>query len=227
MSIAAENSCVKTATIFLLVLPYVALQFWNGFYLPMMSQSAYLYWTYDLAANLLLPAIIYWQLTKRQVTPCAYGFAKPYFLYDSNTLLGQSAALFLFAGFVYFVESKVLWGLYASPNTFSYTMVMPSDSTLKLLVNVYFSATAGLVESVVYLGLMKLMLQHFVTGRAGNIIFVFASTLIFASVHWEQGVMPMFTAGCMQLIFSLAYLRIQYLPPFIAAHAAIDFVIFY
>lgn len=218
---------IRTQEITLLILPYVALQFFNGFYLPLMSQSVLLYWTYDFAANLVLPIMIYWQLTKLKMPPCKYGFEKPYLLYDSATLLTQSAGLFLFAGFVYFVEKKVLWGFYTSPNNFSYALVMPSDSTLRFLVNVYFSATAGIVESVVYLGLAKWIVEQRFKGRAGNIIFVTISTLIFASVHWEQGVMPMLTAGCMQLIFSLAYLRIKYLPPFIAAHAAIDFVIFF
>lgn len=227
MSASFINPRAVDSRIALLVFPYVAIQFLNGFYLPMLSQSAMWYWAYDVSANALLPIYIYWQLRKINVLPKAYGFKNPHYLYDSTEMAGQALILFMLSGFVYFVSYKLLWKLYPPSIAFTYVAVMPSDAMLRLLTDTYFSVTAGLVESVVYLGIAKLIVEQHIKGRTGDLVFVIASTLIFTAVHWEQGMLPMLTAGCMQLIFSLAYLRIKYLPPFIAAHFAIDFVIFF
>ena len=227
MNVSSVPMVSNNIKIILLVFSYVAIQLLNGFYLSLLSQSAVLYWLYDIAANAILPSMIYWLLVKIDVLPKAYGFKKPHLLYDTTQMVGQALALFMVAGLVYFISYQILWRFYPPSVTFLYSSVMSNDPVLRWVTNLYFSATAGLVESVVYLGIAKLIVEKRFTGRAGNIIFVMASTLIFTSVHWEQCLMPMVTAGCMQLIFSLAYLRIKYLPPFILAHAAIDFVIFY
>lgn len=213
--------------IMLLVFPFVVIQFLNGFYLPVLSQSPVGFWVYDILVMGFWPVLIYFLLKKLNVTHKEYGFKKPYSLYAPSQLFGQALMLFIGVGIVYFIGRSLLLAIYPPDNSFFYGSVIPTEGVLRLLVALFFSASAGIVESVIYLGIAKLLIEKKFEGSAGRYAFVFLSTVVFASVHWEQGVALMVTVGLVQLIFSLSYLRINYLPPFIAAHAAIDFVIFY
>ncbi|MEQ1603207.1 MAG: CPBP family intramembrane glutamic endopeptidase [Methylophilaceae bacterium] len=205
----------------------MAIQFLNGFYLPALAQSPVVFWIYDISVTGFLPVLIYFALTKLNVSPREYGFKKPYSLYTTEKVAGQALMLFMGAGIVYFIARSLLLALYPPSNSFFYGNVIPTEGILRLLAALFFSVSAGVVESAIYLGIAKLLIDEKLKGSAGRYVFVIVSTVVFASVHWEQGVALMITAGITQLIFSLAYLRINYLLPFIAAHAAIDFVIFY
>jgi membrane protease YdiL (CAAX protease family) len=116
------------------------------------------------------------------------------------------------------------WRWYVEPD-FSYGAITPSGP-LRPLVAGYWAITAGLVESVFYIGLpWHLWRNHFGLAHRRK-LFLWVSTAIFAAIHWEQGLHNVIAAFAFGLAATLIYWKINDLWPIAGAHALIDFVMF-
>lgn len=210
-----------------LILPVLSLQILNGFYLSTIAHVPWLFWANDLVTYMVLPFIAYVGLIKLGVRPQQYGFKKPGLLYDGATLFFHALLLFFSAWVIWGIVFPIIYHLLPATPSFLYRQVIPENGGMRLLVVTYFAAAAGIVESALYLGVFKLLIDIRYAERLGKIIFLIVSPCVFALAHWEQGWPGLISAWLNQLIFCFAYLRLGYLPPFILAHTAIDYILFF
>jgi hypothetical protein len=214
----------KALKVFALILPIFLIQLINGFYLPLIATHAGWFWANDLITYMLLPSLAFLGLQKLAINPEQYGF--PQRKFDADLIdSGLKIVLLCFiAWFFSYVLTQMLWRYVPSEMLFSYQAVVPANPLLAAITVTFFGISAGLVESVIYLGLARLLINTCLPKAWQVFAFVGIVPLLFAAVHWEQNYMGVLVAYLIQVSFAMLYLRWKYLPPFIISHALIDFV---
>lgn len=202
--------------------PTAALLTLNGFYLGAAYRAGpALFWLLDALQFAIVPAVSVWALARfAGVYPRDYGlesltgphgalFALPmYALVVAACVLGYGAGRIL-ALFV-----AVEW----SATGFDYTQAIPRTPLAGLLVLLYLSLSAGLVEEIVFRGLPALCLP----AHAYPIV----SAAAFAAIHWESGSRVVLAAFFLGVVLAALYLWLRNLWPFVAGHAVSDMLAF-
>jgi len=211
----------------LVVLPYLAFAELNGWFNgPLFRASASAFWAVDASFNVLLPLLGAWFLARfSAVRPPSYGLSFP------PPLMKELVAASLFFGLVlflaYFLPQRISWIWWGRPAPlFSYGQVVPAGMLHAPSV-LYLAVTAGIVESVIYIGLPWMLWRQRFGTSGRRALFCLASATLFASVHWEQG--PQAMLGCVVFgyVACKVYLKIADLWPIVGAHTAIDVVAFW
>lgn len=200
----------------------------NGFYNgPLFRLNPWLFWAADLALFVLAPIAILFSLAKfSQILPKHYGLKFPPF--GGLESVATSVFLAVVLAITYEAAKNIGWAFtwrwYVEPD-FSYGSVTPSG-LLRPLVAGYWAFTAGLVESVFYIGLpWYLWRNHFgLTHRRK--FFLLVSAALFAAVHWEQGLHNVVGAFAFGFVACLIYWKINDLWPIVGAHTLIDLALF-
>lgn len=200
----------------------------NGLYNgPLYRINPSLFWAADVALFVLAPAaILYCLFTFARIRPTNYGLAFPPFGGFESVASSVFLAFILAAAYeaAKYVGWAFTWPWYVAPD-FSYGAVTPSG-LLRPLVAGYWAITAGLVESVFYIGLPWYLWRiHFGLVHRRR-LFLCVSAAIFAATHWEQGPHNVVAAFAFGLAAVLIYWKINDLWPIAGAHALIDFVTF-
>ena len=200
----------------------------NGLYNgPLYRLNPSLFWAADLALFVLAPAaILYWLAKFARILPKNYGLTFP--PYGGFESVATSLFLAIVLAVVYeatkYVGWAFTWRWYVEPD-FNYGAATPAG-ILKPLVACYWAITAGLVESVFYIGLpWYLWRNHFGLAHRRR-LFLWVSAAIFAAVHWEQGPHNVVAAFAFGLTACLIYWKINDLWPIVGAHALVDLVLF-
>jgi membrane protease YdiL (CAAX protease family) len=206
------------------ILPYEL----NGFYNPRLASHPTLFWTIELFTWVVMPAAIYAIARgRRLVTPREIGL--------SANLRGRPAPVLLVLlsvaltiGLYHLDRAAVRWGLALWPTNpghvaFKYDQMLPwpgsTTGWLRILAWIYLGVSGGLVEEMYYRGMMR---RIFAPGWIGATAFVAISALVFASVHWEFGVVVMFEALIFAVAAGIVYAVTENLWPLIVAHTVID-----
>jgi membrane protease YdiL (CAAX protease family) len=126
----------------------------------------------------------------------------------------------------YYVPQKVIGGFLTPAQTFSYAQAIPSG-WLRGPSIAYLAVTAGVTESVVYIGLPWLVWEQLFGPSKRRALFVCLSSAIFASVHWESGVHNVVAALIFGLVACALYLKLRDLWPIVGAHIVVDLVGFW
>lgn len=197
----------------------------NGLYNgPLYREDPRLFWVADVIVFVIAPIIIaYWLARYAKIFPKDYGLRpSPYGGFES-------LAFSIFLAFVLFVICEAArnigwiftWRWYVEPD-FSYAKIAPVGS-LKPLVALYWALSAGLTESVFYIGLPLYFWrnQHDLANRRRLSLWVCAT--IFAVVHWEQGLHNVIAAFTFGFMACMIYWKNNELWPIVGAHALIDF----
>lgn len=107
--------------------------------------------------------------------------------------------------------------------TFRYAQMLPAFGWARLAAVVFMSISAGIVEEFYCRSMFRLLLPR---GIVGSVAMVILSSLLFAGAHWEGGMPHMIYAGVWGVIFAVMYLLPNNLWPCIAAHTAVDLMLF-
>nr|WP_229506747.1 CPBP family intramembrane glutamic endopeptidase [Pseudoduganella rivuli] len=90
---------------------------------------------------------------------------------------------------------------------------------------IYSAVTAGIVESIFFIGLPWLLYRH-VRAAPSRIAFALLATTVFAVAHWEQGPHVIIGAFFSNLVACFWYFLLGTLWPVAAGHILVDLVAF-
>ena len=202
----------------------IAILLVDGFFKAWLYQhSPALYWAFDIAKFVLVPALVLgWLYRSHSVVPARYGL-KPFGRGEQwFRTIGLTLLLSFLLAVVYHFTSRFGWRITAAaPAAFSYQASVP-DGWLHYPVVLYYAATAGFVEEVFLRGLPLLYLQSRYGNKVNRIAYVAVTSLLFGLIHWENGVPEVVATAAFGVVAAVVYLRIRNLWPLIVAHALID-----
>jgi hypothetical protein len=207
----------------LVTVPFVALNVLDGLWKPALLKSAPItYWTYDLAKWVLLPITLVWLLHRTTDTsPRAYGLSADLGLKDLLLLVPLPLTTLVLA----YTFGFVVAGPFASSSAPAFHLDSPLNALgpLAVLGTLYLAITAGLWESIFFIGLPWLWLSMGRTTR-GPVASAFLPTMaiLFAISHFESGWRDVSAAFFFQLVAFYWYFRLRTLWPVIGAHTLID-----
>ena len=99
----------------------------------------------------------------------------------------------------------------------------PASQPLRILTMIYAALTAGLLEEIVYRGVVTTELKKHVRSPAGVVLL---SCLIFAGIHWSEGPGKSISTSFWAIIPTIWVLKRRSLWGPIVCHALYDFLIF-
>lgn len=206
------------------LLPVVLNLLINGFYVGILARtSVALFWVNDFIQWVVLPIVLLITLAKKaSINPKNYGFDIGA-LHWRSFILG-TLAVFI-TGYLSFVWARHLSWLWLGQPTgfFSLVNIFPSG-LWKNISLIYSSFTAGIVESIFFIGLPWL-LCHNVQKSPSRVAFSVLTSLIFATAHWEQGLHVMVGSFSFNIIACFWFFRLGSLWPIAAGHALTDLVV--
>jgi hypothetical protein len=207
------------------LLPVIAIWQVNGFYLAALAKvSVSAFWVADFFQWILLPSVLLMVLARKaSLLPKHYGFDTAALRWQ--TLIIGTLLVFLTTAIAFFGTRNVSWALLGYPSGFfSFPGVFPSG-LMAHIVWLYSAATAGIVESIFYIGLPWLLYRH-VRPDPSRIAFAFLATAVFAIAHWEQGPHVVVGAFFSNLFACFWFFRFGTLWPVAAGHILVDLVAF-
>jgi hypothetical protein len=208
------------------LLPVILIWLFNGCYTQALARtSVLLFWLVDLIQWIVLPGTLLIILAKwAALLPKNYGL-------DTTTLRWQSPVSGTLAAFItmklaFSLTSKLAWQLLDHPKgVFDWTTVFP-DGLLWPIVLLYSALTAGVVESIFFIGLPWL-LYHNVRHAPSLPAFSLISSVVFAASHWEQGQPVVIGAFFSNLVACFWFFRLGTLWPVAAGHTLVDLALFW
>jgi membrane protease YdiL (CAAX protease family) len=209
--------------------PLVAIGLLNGLWVESLHESnPRLFWASDLSHFLVLPVIGLLVLGRfARIWPRDYGFRSLGSEYSLPGILGLFVLVsFLFWLFYYPVRDIAYRLFWESAGTFWYDKALPTRGIDRLLVATYFSATAALMEEVVYRSLPWLYFSLRFPSRRFVVPYVLVTSSLFGLIHWEQGPHGVIAAFSLGLIAAFLYSKLQNIWPFVVAHFLADAVAF-
>ncbi|UCD58694.1 MAG: CPBP family intramembrane metalloprotease [Candidatus Hydrogenedentota bacterium] len=211
-----------TALLLVGILPFEL----NGLYnIHLVSKPLY-FWAVEIISYIFLPLVIYsWGIHRGLFTSAEIGF-HPYVsgrIHYTHILVVVLSPIIYFA-YVYsrVLAMRIIPTNYGAVN-FGYGQVVASYGDLRILVLLYFALTAGLVEEFFYRGLMHKLICM---GKRRFIMYVFVSSLVFSSVHWELGVQGLLSRFLWGLVMASLYYRIRNIWPLVVGHMITDLIAF-
>lgn len=205
----------------LVLLPIAIIWLVNGIYLAALARISVTYfWLADLVQWVVVPSMLLMFLAKKMnIHPSHYGLN----LKDQQWrfVLLESLAMFVTAGLAYYLTLKVAYHVLHQPTGyFSFPGVFP-DGLMGKVIWLYSGVSAGLIESIFFVGLPWLLYQN-IRSEPSPVIFTLLATGIFALAHWEQGPHNIIAAFSFNLVACAWYFRGNSLWPLIIGHALID-----
>ncbi len=208
------------------LLPTILLAEVNGIYFAFLSDIGLLaFWSVDVVQWVLLPALFLWLLARRgDIRPAQYGLEWP--VTRPRALVLGTLAVLVTSGPAFFLTHDLIWEWQGQPTgLFDYPGMFP-DGLAGTIIWIYSSLTAGIVESIFYIGLPWLLFAS-LRPDGSRLVLVLALSAVFASVHWEQGSAALIGAFCSQAVAWFWYFRLRSLWPLVGAHVIIDLIAFW
>lgn len=195
----------------------------NGVYLAPLSRLGMApFWGADLAQWVLLPALLLAWLHRCGLRPRDYGFGPPGPL---APLLATTLLATLLFHLCFFGVRDLAARLLGDPTGFFALEDVFPGGALGRVAWLYSALSAGLVESVFFIGLPWLLWTRRQAGGAGQ--FCLASAAVFALVHWEQGAHVVVAALAFGLVAAALFLRQRQLWAVGIGHVVVDLVAFW
>ena len=205
---------------------FVALHIADGLWKANLLRGPYIYfWLYDFFAWVVLPISALAALHRWTALSVEdYGLVVELGWKDLVRVL----PLPLFALFAVYLFAYNFAPFGHSKPEFSYTSALKSLGSLWILGTIYLAVTAGVVESIFWIGLpwfcISRILNSSVWARRG---FALITAILFAAAHHESGARSMFAAFFFQLVAASWYFKLRTLWPVIGAHTLIDVYYFW
>ena len=212
------------------ILCVAALSLLNAYYLPFVWRwSPAWFWVADACHFVLVPlACWFWLLRPAGITCADAGLA---WQRDPHAIgaIGTGAMVLmggLLVGLTWPVFVVSSWTAWKTADFSFLRAAMPSGFAARAPVAIYLSASAALVEEVVFRALPWLYLQQALARRWRLPVYLLATTVLFAWCHSEQGVGGVVAAGWFGLVAAALYVRLRSLWPLVAGHFAVDLLAF-
>ena len=207
------------------LIPVVLIWQINGFYVAALARiSAPLFWLTDFIQWIVLPVTLLTFLSKKaSIHPKHYGL-------DTSALRWQSPILGTLGVFItcylsFSWASYLSWQWFDQPSGFfSLPSVFPSG-LLGKITWLYSSFTAGIIESIFFIGLPWL-LYHNIRSTPSRTAFAILASLVFAAAHWEQGPHVVVGSFSFNVVACFWFFRLGTLWPIAAGHILVDLVAF-
>ena len=184
------------------------------------NQQSIGWWGIDLIFRCLVPLATLWYLFKNNhVTRAEAGLAQ-------RASFSQILAGALLAGVLFIVSRRIvepwLWDLLPYGEFFSgYTL--PDQTLYAFLILLYFVTVTGVLEEIVYRAVVTSQLEKMIPSKTAVII---CSCLIFAGIHWSEGLAKVVFSFLFALPLTLWYLKTRKIWGMIVCHALYDFLQF-
>ncbi len=206
------------------MLPVIVIWLINGIYLSALAKvSVTAFWLADFCQWIIVPTALLMILARKAVLPEHYGFDRAGL--DWQSLLVGAFWSFFTIAIAFFGARDLSWILLGYPNGFfSFPGVFPSG-VMRHVVWLYSSATAGIVESVFFIGLPWLLYRQ-VRSNPSRVFFSLLAAVVFAIAHWEQGAHVVVGAFFANLVACFWFFRLGTLWPVVVGHILVDLVAF-
>ena len=208
------------------LMPVLAVWQLNGLYLPALGRmGTLLFWVADGFQWLVLPAVLLGLLAHQAVLrPQHYGLTPPG--KSLWPLAGRGLMVFISAGLVFLVARNLSWRVLGpSPGGFEWAQFFP-QGLAGTAVQIYAAVSAGLVESIFFIGLPWLWYAN-ARQHPSELRFTLAVSAIFALAHWEQGRHIVIAAFFSHLVMCRWFLLWRTLWPVVLGHTMIDLAAFF
>lgn len=192
----------------------------NDIYLIALNNSRLgLLWMLDILFFLLIPsATLFWLYRNRKISLQGIGLA------NRPTAVTIMAGVLLCAGLVIliqwnlrpFLNALLPWHLYAGYD-------FPHSQPLRSITILYAALTAGILEEIVYRGIVTTELQKHIHSK---VMVVVLSCVIFAGIHWSEGPATLIYIGTWAIIPTIWFLKQKNLWGPITCHILYDLLIF-
>lgn len=209
-------------------LPFIAVLVLDGFWkTTLLQQGVLAYWVFDLFKWIVLPGASLLVLHRlASISPRQYGLSAEFGAGDIFIVSALPLMALFFLHFFSSILAEKIFG-YSAPYFANQAALKPLGP-LWILGTIYFSATAGLWESIFVIGLPWFWFSR---GRSVPIWharwFALFLSIVFAAGHWENGLANATAAFAFQLMAIWWYVKLRTLWPVIIAHFLIDVIYFW
>ena len=206
------------------LLPVLSVWQLNGFYLEALGRtSTPLFWLADAMQWVALPAVLLWLVSsKASLQPGHYGLDLP--AMDFWPLALRTLMVFVTAGLAFVVARNLSWRvLGASAASFQLGHHFPSGLS-GTVVWIYAAVSAGLMESIFFIGLPWLWYAS-AYQNPSEPYFTVAISAFFALAHWEQGMHIAMAAFFAHLVLCKWFFHWKTLWPVVLGHILIDLAV--
>lgn len=200
--------------------------FWlNGFVNPYIYQDFATYWIIELTIWILLPIVIFSALSKH-TNLYLYNLGMNSKIIGVESIWAIVLGCFFLSPLIYMIYTwlySYFQAVYPSQPFFSYHQVLPENPLSRTLTAFYFAITAGIVEELYFRGLLFKLVEQL---KYGSIVFVGLSPILFAAIHWENGLSNVLATFTFGILSALLFLALKNLWPLIIGHGFTDFIIY-
>lgn len=196
----------------------------NGYLNIYIYHTPLLYWAFEIFSWIIVP-LVAWRVAKRDlhITLHDIGIRSKIFQRKSITLIVLFSAIIAPAIFLVYNRSYHFFkDIFDYQPLFEYEVMIPQSGILNIIVLLYFSLSAGIVEEF-YRGLVYRLSKYYAYPQT---FFLFFSPLIFALPHWENGLVNLSATYVVGLFFALIFLVSKNLIPLIIGHIYTDMLWF-
>ena len=208
---------------------HVVVQIVDGFFKePLYRYSEHAFWIFDFVKFVAIPAVVLlWLYRAFSIAPASYGLrsrskTENWFYFLGLTLFLAIVLNLVYKGVHHFAWDIVWRIFHPEPAPEFYKSLVP-DGLLHYPAAIYFAATAGFAEEVFFRGLPLLYIKERFGNAKPGWKYVVATSVLFASAHWENGLHEVIATFAYGVASSLLYLKLRNLWPLIGAHALVDF----
>jgi hypothetical protein len=204
------------------LLPVLAVWQANGLYLAALAQrGALAFWAVDLCQWVVLPTLLVGLLAQTAaLRPRDYGLGVS--ALDWRYLPWQATAVFATAGPAFVVARNLSWRVVGpAPLPWPLPKMFP-EGLAGTATWIYASLSAGLVESIFFIGLPWLLYASLGKAPPRPLFFTLVASALFALAHWEQGIPGVIAAFCSHLVLCAWFFRTGTLWPVACGHAMVD-----
>lgn len=180
------------------------------------GRSVDLFWSLDFLFVVVLPLTAWWYTKKMGYLEVRWSLSP-----SLGKVIAGVVLCGILLGMVHYGCSNVFADLW--PDSFPYPFVFPAEPLKRWLVILYASASTGIVEEVIFRGIVISELLA-LTGRRSTA--VVASIGLFAGAHWCQGPATMASVAVWAVLPAIWYLRTKDMVCPIVCHTIYDFLLF-
>ncbi|EOQ88551.1 CAAX protease self-immunity [Leptospira yanagawae serovar Saopaulo str. Sao Paulo = ATCC 700523] len=203
--------------------------FLNGFFNPYLSKNLFFFSIMEIVFWILLPifTVTYFIFYLKVFSFSDLGFHSKLFKKESYYFVIIFSLIFsFFVQKFYFITHSILSKFFTTNyfHNFEFQSTIPNNFETGILLTIYYSFTAGIVEEIYYRGILA---QLFQIDNKFNINYILISSILFSVNHWEGGIINIIDTFLYGLLFSIFYNKIKNIWPLIIAHIITAIIAFY